>query len=63
MWLSDINYNYFVKYIKWREGKGNVLFDFMMFSKKYGFDYGFFYSVYNNWYMGVDNYIIGNFLI
>ena len=60
MWPSDTNYNYSVKYTKWREGKGNVLSDFMMSSKKYGLDYGFFYSVHNNWYMGVDNYTTGN---
>lgn len=62
MWPSETNYNYSVKYTKWREGKGNILSDFMMSSKKHGLDYGFFYSVHNNWYMGVDNYTTGNAL-
>lgn len=60
MWPSETNYNYSVKYTKWRDGKGNILSDFMMSSKKYGLDYGFFYSVHNNWYMGVDNYTTGD---
>ena len=60
MWPSETNYNYSVKYTKWRDGKGNVLLDFMKSNQKYGLEYGFFYSVHNNWYMGVDNYTTGD---
>ena len=56
MWPSETDYKYSVKYTKWRDGKGNILSDFMKSSKKHGLEYGFFYSVHNNWYMGVDNY-------
>lgn len=60
MWPSKTDYKYSVKYTKWREGKGDVLLDFIKSSKKYGLEHGVFYSVHNNWYMGVDNYTTGH---
>ena len=60
LWPSETNYNYSVKFTKWRNGKGNVVRDLMKSSKKYGLQHGFFYSVHNNWYMGVDNYATGD---
>ena len=48
MWPSKTDYKYSVKYTKWREGKGDVLLDFIKSSKKYGLEHGVFYSVHNN---------------
>lgn len=59
MWPTATDYKYSVKYTKWRDGKGNVLADFIKSCRKYGLEYGYFYSVHNNWYMGVDNYTTG----
>ena len=37
-----------------------MLLDFINSSQKHGLEYGVFYSVHNNWYMGVDNYTTKN---
>ncbi|XP_068755375.1 uncharacterized protein [Montipora capricornis] len=60
MWPSETNYNYSVKHTKWRKGNGDVLLDFMRSSRKYNLEFGVFYSVHNNWYIGVDNYTTGH---
>ena len=56
LWPSSTNYNYSVKFTKWKEGKGDIAKDFIKSCHKYGLEYGFFYSVHRNWYMGVENY-------
>ena len=55
LWPSK-TYNYTVANTKWRHGKANIAAEFMASCKKYGLEYGFFYSVHNNWFMGVNEY-------
>ena len=56
LWPSK-TYNYTVGSTNWREGKADIAAEFVASCKKHGLEYGFFLSVHNNWFMGVDNYL------
>jgi len=61
LWPSDIyqdttfNYTYSVKYSKWRNGKGDVVGDFIASCKKYGIKPGFYYGLNNNFKLNVQD--------
>jgi alpha-L-fucosidase len=54
LWQTDA-YDYGVKQSKWRDGKGDVVADFVESCHKYGIKAGIYYSVTANGYLGVDN--------
>ncbi|KAJ7369614.1 hypothetical protein OS493_037564 [Desmophyllum pertusum] len=60
LWPTATNYNYSVKNSNWRNGTGDVAWEFMQSCAKYGIEHGFYYSVHENWYMDVDNYTTHN---
>lgn len=49
-------HNYSVKYSKWRQGKGNVIADFLASCKKYNIRPAVYYSVHENWEFDVCNF-------
>jgi len=53
-WQSDA-YDYGVRQSKWRNGKGDLVADFIASCEKYGMKPGIYASVTANGYMGVDN--------
>lgn len=55
LWPSK-TYNYTVASTTWRQGKADIAAEFIASCKKYSLEYGFFYSVHNNWFMGVNDY-------
>lgn len=54
LWQTDA-YDYGVKQSKWRNGKGDVVADFIESCHKYGIKPGIYYSVTANGYLKVDN--------
>ncbi|KAJ7369612.1 hypothetical protein OS493_037562 [Desmophyllum pertusum] len=56
LWPTATNYNYSVKNSNWRNGTGDVAWEFMQSCANTALSHGFYYSVHENWYMDVDNY-------
>ena len=59
LWPSQV-YNYSIAITKWKDGKGDIVADFLRSCKKYNVTPGFFYSVHENWYHGVKNFVAKN---
>lgn len=51
-WQSDI-YPYGVKQSKWRDGKGDLVRDFVNSARKYGLLPGLYVAMHYNWFLGV----------
>ena len=56
LWPTETSYSYSVKNSKWRNKTGDVASDFMKSCVKNNIKYGFYFSVHENWFMGVNNY-------
>jgi alpha-L-fucosidase len=57
LWPTKLG-NYSIAMTAWRDGRGDVLADFIQSCKKYNVKPGVFYSVHMNWHKHVSNYAV-----
>lgn len=55
LWQSDVN-PYCLKAVKWRDGKGDIIKDFVNSCRKYGLQPGIYIGIRWNSYLGIHNF-------